>query len=77
MGDHLDRLLQTDIPEELYLSRNVQTMIARATVAGVPTDETIMAILTITVGNMMELEERVVAIEKKIRLNFPTPRDVM
>ncbi|MFV1355722.1 hypothetical protein ABFV47_01435 [Mycolicibacterium fortuitum] len=77
MGDKLNKWLELDIPEELYLSRNIQTMMARAAVADAPREETAMAILAIAVGNVMELEGRVVALEKQAGITPPKPRDVL
>ncbi len=77
MGEKFEQFLNYEIPEELYLSRNIQTMMARATVAGAPPDEAATALLTILAGNVMELETRVVALERQAGVTPPTPRDVM
>ena len=65
MGEKLDEFVSIDIPEELPLSRNIQTMVARCAVAGASPEETAMAVLAIVAGNVMELEERLVELEKK------------
>jgi hypothetical protein len=77
MAHPLDRFLAADIPEELYLSRNLQTMAARAVAAGATPEETGMALLSIAIGNICDLEERVVAIERQAGINPPEPRPVM
>jgi hypothetical protein len=74
MAEQLDRFLKLDIPEELHLSRNIQTMVARATVANVSPDETAQAVLSIVVGNVMEMEARLVALEKQAGITPAPPR---
>ncbi|ORB67693.1 hypothetical protein [Mycolicibacterium tusciae] len=77
MGEKLNKFLELDIPEELYLARNIQTMMARAAVADAPPEEAAMAVLSIAVGNLMELEQRVVTLEKQAGVTPPKPRDMM
>jgi hypothetical protein len=48
--------------EELYLSRNVQTMMARAAVAGASPDDTAKAVLEIVATNAMGMEQRLAAV---------------
>jgi hypothetical protein len=77
MGEKLDRFMNLDIPEELYLSRNIQRMMARAAVVDAPPEEAARAVLAIVAGNVMELEERVVALEKQAGIEPRQPRSVM
>jgi hypothetical protein len=65
MAEAIDKFMTLDIPEELYLSRNIQTVWARAVTAGASPEETAMAVLAIVAGNVMELEERLLALERK------------
>jgi hypothetical protein len=68
MDDHLGQFLNLDIPEEMHISLNIQTMAARAVVAGASPDDTAKAILGIVAGNVMEIEERLIALEKQARI---------
>jgi hypothetical protein len=65
MGEAFDKFMNLDIPDELYLSRNIQTMAARAKVADVPTEEAVAAMVAILAGNVMELEQRLLAVERR------------
>ncbi|MDT5351219.1 MAG: hypothetical protein QOH91_4506 [Mycobacterium sp.] len=73
MAEQLDRFLNLDIPEALYLSRNIQTMVARATVANASPDDTAKAVLAIVAGNLMEIEERLIRLEKQAGIDPPQP----
>jgi hypothetical protein len=77
MGEAMDKFLNTDIPEELYLSRNIQTIAARARQGGATNDELLKALVAIMAGNVMELEERLVALEKKAGVEPMRPRPIM
>lgn len=77
MGDKLNKLLELDIPEELHLSRNIQTMVARATATGASREDAANALLSIALGNIMELEQRLVALEKSAGITPPKPQAVM
>jgi hypothetical protein len=68
MDDHLGQFLNLDIPEEMHISRNIQAMAARAVVAGASPDDTAKAILGIVAGNVMEIEDRLIALEKQARI---------
>ena len=65
--------MDLEIPEELRLSQNIQTMTARATAAGASPEEIARAVLAIVAGNIMELEQRVVALEKQAGIETPKP----
>lgn len=71
MSEKLNKFLEMDIPEELRLSRNLQTMSARAHVSGASPEEASAAILGIACGNIMELEMRLVALEKHLGIKPP------
>ena len=77
VAEKLDKFVNLDIPEELYLSRNIQTMMARASVAGAPPEEAARAVLAIVAGNVMELEKRVVALEKQAGIEPEQPRPIL
>jgi hypothetical protein len=74
MGNGFGKWLNLDIPEELYLSRNIQTMMARAAVAGASPDDTAKAILAIVAGNVRDMEQRLIALEKHAGIEPPKPR---
>ncbi|WIM87718.1 hypothetical protein PT015_23285 [Candidatus Mycobacterium wuenschmannii] len=74
MAEQLERFLNLDIPEELNLSRNIQTMVARATAANVSPDETAKVVVAVVVGNLMEIENRLVALEKQAGITPAPPR---
>lgn len=58
--------MSLDIPGEMYLSRNIQTMTARAKYGEAPPEEALAALVTILAGAVMELEERLLAAEKQL-----------
>lgn len=66
MGEQLDEFLNLDIPEELYLSRNIQTMLARVQVTGASNEEAVGAVLSVVAANVMDLEQRLVALEDRV-----------
>ena len=65
--------MNLDIPEEQHLSRNLQTMWAKGAAAGASPDDIAKAVLAIVSGNVMELEQRVVALEKQAGVVPPKP----
>lgn len=67
MTDGIEQFMNLDIPEELHLSRNIQTMWARGVTSGASADDTAKAILAVLAGNVMELEQRLLALEKKVQ----------
>lgn len=76
MSDGLERFLSLDIPENLHLSRNIQTMVARATVAGASPDETAKVVLGIVIGNVMEIEQRLVSVEERLGIQPSAPQPI-
>jgi hypothetical protein len=60
-----DKWKNLDIPEEMHLSRNIQTLAARAHSGGAPEDEYLKALVAIIAGSVMEIEQRLLALEKK------------
>jgi hypothetical protein len=65
MGEELDRFMNLDIPEELHLSRNIQTIAARYTTGQLSEAEYLPTMLVVLAGNVMKLEDRLVALEGK------------
>jgi hypothetical protein len=65
MGEAFDRFMKFDIPEEMHLSRNIQRMMAKAAAAGASPEESARAAFAIVKGNVMELEQRVLGLEKQ------------
>ena len=56
--------MNLDIPEEMYLSRNIQATAAHAAVSGASAEDTARAVLAIVAGNVVEIEERLLALER-------------
>jgi hypothetical protein len=65
MGEELDRFMNLDIPEDLHLSRNIQTIAARYTTGQLSEAEYVPTMLMVLAGNVMKLEDRLVALEGK------------
>ena len=64
MGERFDQFMNVDIPEEMYLSRNIQATAAHAAVSGASAEDTARAVLAIVAGNVVEIEERLLALER-------------
>ena len=64
MGEKFDQFINLDIPEEMYLSRNIQATAAHAAVSGASAEDTARAVLAIVAGNVVEIEERLLALER-------------
>jgi len=56
--------MNLDIPEEMYLSRNIQATAAHAAVSGASAEHTARAVLAIVAGNVVEIEEQLLALER-------------
>lgn len=63
--EDVDRFMNLDIPDELHLSRNLQTIAARYTTGQLSEAEYLPTMLVVLAGNVMELEDRLVALERK------------
>jgi hypothetical protein len=74
MGEKFDEFISLDIPEEMYLSRNIQSTAAHAAVAGASPEETAKAVLAIVAGNVVEIEERLIALERQAGTAPKKPR---
>ena len=74
MGEKFDRLVNLDIPEEMHLSRNIQATAAHAAVSGASADDTARAILAIVTGNVEEIEQRLLALERNAGIKPKKPR---
>ena len=57
--------MNLDIPEEMYLSRNIQATAEHAAVSGASAEDTARAVLAIVAGNVVEIEERLLALERR------------
>jgi hypothetical protein len=64
MGEKFDQFMNLDIPEEMYLSRNIQATAAHAAVSGASAEDTARAVLAMVAGNVVEIEERLLALER-------------
>jgi hypothetical protein len=63
MGSGFERLMNADIPDEMYLARNVR-QIARHWDT-MSKDEYRKTVVAVIAGNVMELEGRLLVVEKK------------
>jgi hypothetical protein len=74
MGEKFDQFMNLEIPEEMYLSRNIQATAAHAAVSGASAEDTARAVLAIVAGNVVEIEERLIALERKAGIRPKKPR---
>ncbi len=74
MGEKFDQFMSLDIPEEMHLSRNIQATAAHAASAGASAEDTARAVLAIVAGNVVEIEERLIALERQADITPRKPR---
>jgi hypothetical protein len=76
MGEPFDKFIRLDIPEVMHLTRNIQTTAARAALSGASLDDTARAVLAAIAGNIVEIEERLLALERQVGIELSKPSPV-
>jgi hypothetical protein len=61
------RVMGDDIPDKTPLSRAIQAIAASCATGRTPETEYLPTLLSIIAGNVMALEERVIALERKVQ----------